>query len=145
MPMLAVVVAAAASVVAAAAFTGADSVAVAAIVVGRVRHIPSQAARVVPAIPLPVVPVVRVTRSRAGGIIADTAGRQWEPQRLVPRPMALMALTTTATMRTAIGSVPISINIDTRPANADGGWTGPYRRPFLRYIPLARRAGHAAN
>jgi len=29
----------------------------------------------------------------------------------VPRPMALMALTTTATMRTAIGSVPASIPI----------------------------------
>jgi len=91
----------------------------AAIVVGCVRHIPSQAARVVPAIPLPVVPVVRATRSRAEGIIADTAGRQWEPQRLVPPPMAPMALTTTATMRTAIGSVPISIN--TRRAHADGG------------------------
>ena len=152
-----VVAEAAASVVAAADFTGAGSVAVAActrdvstvaaIVVGCVRHIPSQAARVVPAIPLPVVPVVRATRSRAEGIIADTdtAPRQWEPQRLVPRPTAPMALTTTATMRTAIGSVPISINIDTRPANADGGWTGPYRRPFLRYITLARRAGHAAN
>ena len=70
-------------------FHGAGSVAVAActrdvstaaaIVVGCVRHIPSQAARVVPAIPLPVVPVVRATRSRAEGIIADTAGRQWEP------------------------------------------------------------------
>ena len=72
-------------------------------------------------------------------------GRQWEPQRLVPPPMAPMALTTTATMRTAIGSVPISINIETRRAHADGGWARPYRRPFLRYMPLARRAGHAAN
>ena len=112
---------AAASVVAAADFTEAGSEAVAActrdvstvaaIVVGRVRHIPSQAARVVPDIPLPVVRVVRATRSRAEVIIADTAGLHWEPQRLVLRPMAL---TTTATMRTAIGSVPISINIDTR-------------------------------
>ena len=113
-----------ASVVVAADFTVAGSVVaaactrdvstVAAIVVGHVRHIPSQAARVVPDMDTPVVPVVRATRSRAEGIIADTAGRQWEPQRLVPRPMAPMALTTTATMRTAIGSVPISINIDTR-------------------------------
>ena len=72
----------AASVEAAADFTGAGSVAVAActrdvstaaaIVVGCVRHIPSQAARVVPAIPLPVVPVVRATQSRAEGIIGDT-------------------------------------------------------------------------
>jgi hypothetical protein len=131
MPMLAVV-AAAASAVVAAAFTGAGSVAVAACtrdvstvaaiaVVGCVRHIPSQAVRVVPDIPLPVVQVVRVTRSRAEGIIADTAGRQWELQRLVPQPTALMALTTAATMPTAIGSVPISTNIDTRRAHADGG------------------------
>ena len=154
MPML-VVAEVAASVVAAADFTGAGSVAVAActrdvstvaaIAVGCVRHIPSQAARVVPAIPLPVVPVVRATRSRAEGIIADTAGRQWEPQRLVPPPMAPMALTTTATMRTAIGFVPISINIETRRAHANGGWARPYRRPFLRYMPLARRAGHDAS
>ena len=60
-----------------------------------------------------ITPVVRATRSRAEGIIADTAGRQWEPQRSVPRPMALMVLTTTVTMRTAIGSVPISISIET--------------------------------
>jgi hypothetical protein len=112
--MLAVVVAAAASVVAAAAFTGAGSVAVAAIVEGCVHHILSQAARVVPDMDTPVVPVVRATRSQAEVTIADTAGLRWEPQRLVPRPMALMALTTTATMRTAIGSVPISINIDKR-------------------------------
>jgi hypothetical protein len=81
---------------------------------GYIRHIPSQAAPVVPDIPLPVVRVVRATQSQAEVIIANTAGLQWEPQWLVPRPMALMALTTTATMRTAIGSVPISINIDTR-------------------------------
>jgi hypothetical protein len=43
-----------------------------------------------------------------------------------------MALTTAATMRTAIGSVPISINIDARPEHADGGWARPYRRPWLR-------------
>ena len=79
------------------------------------------------------------------GYIEDTAGLHWEPQRLVLRPMALMALTTTATMRTAIGSVPISINIETCRAHGDGGWTRPYRRPFLRYIPLMRGAGHAAN
>jgi len=49
-------------------------------------------------------------------------------------------------MRTAIGSVPISINIDRRRAHADDDWARPYRRPFLRYMPLARRrAGHAAN
>jgi len=114
MPMLAVVVVAAASVVAAAAFTGAGSVAVAAIVEGCVRHILSQAARVVPDMDTPVVPVVRATRSQAEVTIEDTAGLHWEPQRLVLRPMALMALTTIATMRTAIGSVPISINIDTR-------------------------------
>ena len=123
MPMLAVAEVVA-SVVAEADFTEAGSVAVAActrdvstvaaIAVGRVRHIPSQAARVVPDIPLPVVRVVRATRSRAEVIIADTAGQHWEPQRLVLRPMALMAHTTIATMRTAIGSVPISINIDTR-------------------------------
>jgi len=77
-----------ASVVAEADFTEAGSVAVAActrdvstvaaIVVGCVRHIPSQAARVVPDMDTPVVPVVRVTRSRAEGIIADmdTARRQ---------------------------------------------------------------------
>src|SRR6185436_9532401 len=133
MPTLAVAEAAA-SAVAAADFTGAGSVAVAActqdvstvaaIVVGCVLHIPSQAARVVPDIPLPAVPVVRATRLRAEGIIADTdtARRQWEPQRLVSRPTAPMALTTTVTMRTAIGSVPISINIDTCRAHADGGW-----------------------
>ena len=115
MPTLAVAEAAA-SAVAAADFTGAGSVAVAAIVEGCVHHILSQAARVVPDMDTPVVPVVRATRSPAGGIIADTdtARRQWEPQLLVPRPMAPMALTTTATMRTAIGSVPISINTDMR-------------------------------
>jgi hypothetical protein len=51
----------------------------------------------------------------------------------VPRPTAPMALTTTATMRTAIGSVPISINIDTCRANADGGW-GPPLPPSLSQI-----------
>ena len=109
---------------------------------------PIAGARVVPDMDTPVVPVVRATRSQAGGIIADTdtARRQWEPQLLVPRPMAPTALTTTATMRTAIGSVPISINIDRRRAHADDDWARPYRRPFLRYMPLARRrAGHAAN
>jgi hypothetical protein len=111
--MLAVVVVAAASVVAA-AFTGAGSVAVAAIVEGCVRHILSQAARVVRDMDTPVVPVVRATRSQAEVTIEDTAGLHWEPQRLVLRPMALMAHTTIATMRTAIGSVPISINIDKR-------------------------------
>ena len=148
---------AAASVVAAADFTEAGSEAVAActrgvstvaaIVVGSVRHISSQPARVVPDMDTPVVPVVRATRSQAGGIIADTdtARRQWEPQRLVSRPTAPMALTTTVTMRTAIGSVPISINIDRRRAHADDDWARPYRRPFLRYIPLMRGAGHAAN
>ena len=108
---------AAASVVAAAAFTGAGSVAVAAIVEGCVHHILSQAARVVPDMDtpvVPVVPVVRATRSQAEVTIEDTAGLHWEPQRLVLRPMALMAHTTIATMRTAIGSVPISINTDTR-------------------------------
>ena len=60
----------------------------------------------------------------AGGIIADT---DTERRRLVPQPMAL---TTTATMRTAIGSVPISINIETCRAHGDGGWARPYRRPF---------------
>ena len=147
MPTLAVagVVAAAASVVVAAAdFTAAACVA-AAIVVGCVRHIPSQVARVVPDMDTPVVPVVRATRSQAEVTIEDTAGLHWEPQRLVLRPMALMALTTTATMRTAIGSVPISINIETCRAHGDGGWTRPYRRPFLRYIPLMRGEGHAAN
>ena len=135
----------AASVVAAADFTGVGSVVaacmpdvstVAVIVVACVRHIPSPVAQGVPDIRSRVVPVVRATQLQAGGIIADmdTVRRRWEPQRLVPR---LMALTTTATMRTAIGSVPISINIDMRPANADGGWTGPYCRPFLGYIPLS--------
>ena len=113
--------AAASVVVAAAAFTGPGSVAVAActrdastvaaIVVACVRRIPSQAARVVPDMDMPVVQVVRwqVTRD---GIIADmdTVRRRWELQRL----MAPTALTTTATMRTAIGSVPIRIDIDTR-------------------------------
>jgi hypothetical protein len=104
----------AASVEAAADFTGAGSVAVAAIVEGCVHHILSQAARVVPDMDTPVVPVVRATRSQAEVTIEDTAGLHWEPQRLVLRPMALMAHTTIATMRTAIGSVPISINIDKR-------------------------------
>ena len=81
---------------------------------GGVRHILSQAARVVPDMDTPVVPVVRATRSQAEVTIADTAGLHWEPQRLVLRPMALMEHITIATMRTAIGSVPISINIDTR-------------------------------
>jgi len=72
---------AAASVVAAADFTGVGSVVaacmpdvstVAVIVVACVRHIPSQAARAVPDTPLPVVPVVQATQSRAEGIIADT-------------------------------------------------------------------------
>jgi ABC-type antimicrobial peptide transport system permease subunit len=45
---------------------------VAAIVVGCVRHIPSRAAQVVPDMDTPVGPVVRATRSQAGGIIADT-------------------------------------------------------------------------
>ena len=44
----------------------------AAIVAGRVRHIPSQAAQGVPDIQLLVVPVVRATQSRAEGIIGDT-------------------------------------------------------------------------
>jgi hypothetical protein len=141
MPTLAVAEAAA-SAVAAADFTGAGSVAVAActpdvstvaaIVVGCVLHIPSPAARLVPDIPLPVVPVVRATRSRAEGIIADTdtdtARRQWELQR----PTAPMVLRTTVTMRTAIGSVPISINIDTCRAHAD-------RRlgPVLTAVPFS--------
>ena len=101
MPMLAVA-AAAASVVVAAAFTEAGSVevaactrdvsTVAAIVVDCVRHIPSQAARVVPDMAMPVVPVVRATQSQAGDIIADTdtVRRLLELQRLVQRPMALM-------------------------------------------------------
>ena len=86
--MPAVAEAAASVVVAAADFTEADSEAVAActrgvftvaaIVVGCVRHIPSQAARVVPDMDTPVVPVVRATRSQAGGIIADTdTVRRW--------------------------------------------------------------------
>ena len=76
------VVAAAASVVVVAAFTGAGSVAVAACTrdvftaavtaAGCVRHIPSQAALVVPDMDTQVVPVVRAIRSRAEGIIADT-------------------------------------------------------------------------
>ncbi len=121
--------------VAAADFTGVGSVVaacmqdvstVAVIVVACVRHIPSLAAQVVPDIRSPAVPVVPATRLQAEGIIADmdTVRRRWEPQRLVPQPMALMALTTTATMHTAIGYVPISINIDTRRAHVDGGW-GP--------------------
>ena len=44
----------------------------AATVVGRVRHIPSQAALGVPDIRLPVAPVVQATQSRAEGIIEDT-------------------------------------------------------------------------
>lgn len=147
----------AASVEAAAGFTGAASAVAAcmpdvsmaaATEAASGPYIRSQvAARDVLAIPLLVVPVVRGTRSRDEDIIADTdtVRRRWEPQRLVPRPMALMALTTTATMRMAIGSVPISINIDRLRAHADGGGARPYRRPFLRYKPLARRAGHAAN
>src|SRR5947209_7739408 len=79
-------------------------------------HIPSQAAPVVRDMD---TPVVRATRSQAEGIIADTAGQQWEPQRLVPRPMALMVLTTTVTMRTATGSVPISISIEMGRAHTD--------------------------
>jgi hypothetical protein len=43
----------------------------AAIVAARVRHIPSQADRGVPDTRLPVVPVVRATRSQAEDIIAD--------------------------------------------------------------------------
>jgi hypothetical protein len=80
--MLAVVAAAASAVVVVAAFTGAGSVAVAACTrdvftaavtaAGCVRHIPSQAALVVPDMDTPVVPVVRAIRSRAEGIIADT-------------------------------------------------------------------------
>ena len=42
---------------------------------GCVRHIPSQAARVVPDMDTPVVPVVRATRSRAEGTIADRIRR----------------------------------------------------------------------
>ena len=66
--------------------------------------------------------------------VVDTARRRWGPQRLVPRPRvptAPMAITTTATTRTAIISVASSIDIDTRRAHADGGWASPYRRPFL--------------
>jgi hypothetical protein len=110
MPMLAAAEAAA-SVVAAGDFTGAGSMAVAAIVVGHVRHTPSQAARVAPDMDMPVVLVVRSPVTRDGTIAdMDTARRRWALQRL----MAPTALTTTATMRTAIGSVPISIDIDTR-------------------------------
>lgn len=120
MPMRAVA-AAAASVVAAADFTGADFVAVAActrdvstvaaIVVGSVRHIQSQAARDVPDMDMPVVLAVRSPVIRDGTIgDMDTVRRRWELQRL----MAPTVLITTATMRTAIGSVPIRIDIDAR-------------------------------
>ena len=87
-----------------------------------------------PGYPLPVVPVVRAIPSRAEGTIADTdtVRRRWEPQRLVPRPMAL---TTTATMCTAIGSVPDSTLIDAKQAHADGGGVRSYRR----------RLAHEAN
>lgn len=85
----------------------------------RTPHIPSLAAQVVPEMD---TPVVRATRWQAEVTIADMAGQQWEPQRLVRRPMALMVLTTTATMRTATGSVPISISIEARRAHADGSW-----------------------
>jgi hypothetical protein len=81
---------------------------VAAIVVACVRHIPSQVARGVPDMDMLVVrwPAIR------DGTIADmdTVRRRWALQRL----MAPTALITTATMRTAIGSVPIRIDIDTR-------------------------------
>jgi hypothetical protein len=113
--------AAVASVVVAAAFTEVGSVAVApctrdvstvaAIVAACAPHIPSQvSARDVPDIPLLVVPVVRDTRSRAEGTIADmdTVRRRWELQRL----MAPMAPTTTATTRTATISAT-SIDTDT--------------------------------
>jgi len=118
MPML-VVAEVSASGLAVADFTGVDSVAVAActrdvstvaaIAVGCVRHIPLQAAQVVPDMDTPVAPVIR---SQVEAIIADmdTVRRQWEPQR----PTAPMVLITTATMGMAIGSVAISINIDTR-------------------------------
>ncbi|KRQ94459.1 hypothetical protein CQ10_34025 [Bradyrhizobium valentinum] len=141
---------AAASVVAAAAFTGAagsvavapctrDVSTVAAIVVGCVRHIPSQAARVVPDMDMPVVLVVRWPVTRDGTIAdMDTVRRRWELQRL----MAPTALTTTATMRTAIGSVPISTNIDAHRAHPTAA--GSALTPSLS-LPLVRRAGHAAN
>ncbi len=75
--------------------------------------------RCLPSSPLDLDPgpgVLSRIRIRCGG------GR--ERRRLVLQPMAL---TTTATMRTAIGSVPININ--TRRAHADGGWV------FLTAVP----------
>jgi len=78
-------------------------------------------------------PVVRATRSQAEGIIADTAGQQWEPQPLVPRPMALTVLTTTVTMRTAIG-------LKTRRAHADGGWLA-----LVTAVALADRTANTGS
>jgi hypothetical protein len=131
--MRAVVVA---EVAASVAVGGDFTEAVAAIAAERIRHIPSQAARVVPDMDTPVVPVVRATRSQAGGIIADTAGQQWEPQRLVLRPMALMALTATVTMRMAIGSAPISIGIDADRMPTAVGWR--WRRSGARRLDSER-------
>ena len=61
--------------------------------------------------------IARVTVTGEGIIhVADTVRRRWGPQRLVPRPRvptAPMALTTTATTRTATISAASSIDIDT--------------------------------
>ena len=90
MMLMLAVVGVAATVAAGAVACTRDVFTAAATVAERVRPIPSQAAQGVPDIQLPVVPVVRAIRSRAEGIIADTdtVRRRWEPQRLVPRPMA---------------------------------------------------------
>ena len=112
MPTRAVVVAGVAASVAEAACTREGStVAVAAIAAGRIRHIPSQAAPVVPDMDTPVVPVARWPVIPDGTIAdMDMVRRRWELQRL----MGHTALITIAMMRTAIGSVPIRIDIDTR-------------------------------
>ncbi len=80
-----------------------------------VRVIPLQAVQGVPDIQLPVVPVVRATRSQVAPVIhiADTGQRRrWVPQRPAPRTTGVMALTINATMPTAIGSVRASIGIE---------------------------------
>lgn len=85
----------------------------------RARVIPLRAAQGVPDIQLPVVPVVRATRSQVAPVgiirIADTGQRRrWVPQRPAPHTTAVMALTINATMRTATGSVRASIGTEPR-------------------------------
>ena len=146
MPTLAVAEAAA-SVVAAAAFTGAGSVAVAActrdvstvaaIVVGCVRHIPSQAARVVPDIGYagrpgrPGYPVAGRGYYRGYGYGAAAVGAAAVGAAAYG---AYGAYTTTATMRTAIGSVP-GILIEPAGRGDDASLSPRPRYPLTNLTP----------